>query len=345
MKKPPYRITSATRLKSAFPDSAELPDLVVRFADWLKGKPWGSVGCFNVQPGDAGDLAPADANISGAFAMVLRMPDGGLAGIWLTHESDATRAPFVLVSSGGELIELAPNFAGFLDRLARQVFSQFGPDADFLVAEDVAAQTDALQDWLAQQRDAQAQIKANAVKDYLKFDKGKAAKWLDAEMQRADEARKSDPALVALRDVLLRHRLTRKKRQSDPPQFGMATFRVFAAGDRMRIKKGIALIVTKGVNDLQEIDPAAEAELIPHLFKLREAHAQKKTGEGLWPSATLSLLMTGEVYIECNYDHPFAIGYKQFPAKRFADDHARYPRKTSKLQPWHKALIDAGKAD
>jgi hypothetical protein len=44
-------------IRGAFPPGIEAPSLLVDFADWLNGRPWGSVGCFSLQ-GQFSDQAP-----------------------------------------------------------------------------------------------------------------------------------------------------------------------------------------------------------------------------------------------------------------------------------------------
>ncbi len=337
-----YPIQALKRLQTAMPEDVVLPDLFVEFTKWLKGKPFGSVGSFEVEGGDASDLFPPRADIADQFGMVLRMGDGGQAGFWLKDTRDANEAPFVLMSSEGQFIALAPNFAGFLNRLVRQDFDLYDASGEFCVPEDVTSLAPELKKWLADQPDAMAQIKTDGVKDYTKYDKGRAQKWLDGCIASLEEEAKGDVHLAAISEILKRHRLISKVRNAKPPVFHVDYFRVFAAGDKMVVKGGAALEVTKGVNDLDDLKPAAEAELIPHLFAAREAYAKKKKGEGLWPSASLIVLGTGEIEIDPNYHHQFAIGYKSFPARLFAEDQARYPRKASKIQDWHKALIEKG---
>jgi len=52
----PYPI-DLDSIRGAFPPGIEAPPLLVDFADWLNGRPWGSVGCFSLQ-GQFSDRAP-----------------------------------------------------------------------------------------------------------------------------------------------------------------------------------------------------------------------------------------------------------------------------------------------
>jgi hypothetical protein len=73
-------------LVKAFPrpaDSSSLPPLLDRFGKWMAGKPWRSIGAF--------DLAVqwSDIHFAGGefhydqFALFMRMPDGSSVGYWL----------------------------------------------------------------------------------------------------------------------------------------------------------------------------------------------------------------------------------------------------------------------
>ena len=52
----PYRIDIES-IRRAFPPGIEAPPLLLDFAAWLEGRPWGSVGCFSLV-GDFTDSAP-----------------------------------------------------------------------------------------------------------------------------------------------------------------------------------------------------------------------------------------------------------------------------------------------
>jgi hypothetical protein len=52
----PYCIDIAS-IRRAFPPGIEVPPLLLDFAGWLDGRPWGSAGCFSLV-GDFTDLAP-----------------------------------------------------------------------------------------------------------------------------------------------------------------------------------------------------------------------------------------------------------------------------------------------
>jgi len=79
---PPYRI-DIDSIRRAFPPGIEAPPLLLDFAAWLEGRPWGTVGCFSLV-GDFTDSAPiADGSpLRDQFALFARLPEGSVVGCW-----------------------------------------------------------------------------------------------------------------------------------------------------------------------------------------------------------------------------------------------------------------------
>src|SRR6516225_4403883 len=82
---PTYEV-DLDELRRAFPNRsgpASLPALLTRFGKWLGGKPWRSVGSFDLalQWSDSG--FPGGERHYDEFALVIRLPDGSAAGYWL----------------------------------------------------------------------------------------------------------------------------------------------------------------------------------------------------------------------------------------------------------------------
>src|SRR5258708_5667306 len=107
-------------LVKAFPaegGSPSLPTLLARFGGWMAGKPWRSIGAFDLT------VEWSDAHFPGAeihydeFALFIRLPDGSAVGYWLAgrHLADA---PIVLLGSEGDFATLAPNLEALLARIA-----------------------------------------------------------------------------------------------------------------------------------------------------------------------------------------------------------------------------------
>lgn len=324
---------------AAFPDDVAEHPLLRPFLAWLGERPWGAVGYFEATPGNGDDLVPAEVNVDDDFAMVLRLPDGSLAGFWLAETRVIEEAPFVVFSSDGELEVAAPNFPCFLDRLASQDWSEYRASADFLVelpeeeddAESAPDATDELRAWLDAQPEVIEFIRRTQ-KSAEELDEGpegeRAQRWLDEKIDASEQALDADPVRAAIAATLGEAGI-----RSD-------AFRVFAAGGGMVIRRGMAIIEGPD-NKLQEIDETLEASLRPHLFAAREALARSKPGTGLWTSATVMVNRHVGVDINPSPDHALTIGNDAFPPENFAADQARFPRKASLMAPWLRELIDS----
>jgi hypothetical protein len=335
-----YRIDSDTTLKSSFPPDVKAPQLLLDFAAWLRGRPWGSIGAFSLKGGEIiGALLPSGATEDENFAMFIRMPDGGLAGLWFRESRDPMQAAFVHMDSEGGYAILAPNFALFLHRVSQSRFrDRDGSATEFLPqTDDAPDHTAELAAWLAAHPVA-ATIIENATSAELKYqDRGSAARWLDTLVRDLEQRERGDPHLAAIAAVAAQHRLCPASARKQG--FG-ETFQVYAAGESMTIRRGTLLIPQPNIERyLKPIKPVAEAELRAPLFAAREAHAQGAKGRGLWPSATLHVHADGTVTLQPNYGHPYAIGFDGFRAADFAADQTRFPRQPNQLEAWHRALI------
>ncbi len=160
-----------------------------------------------------------------------------------------------------------------------------------------------------------------------KLDGGRAQRWIDGKVEEAEEALKSDPVRAAIVQAL----------RSNGVKNG--AFRVFAAGDQMVIKGGLAIIEGPD-NKLTKLKESLVADLKPLLFAAREALADSKPGFGLWTSASLMVTAQGMVDINPSPDHELTIGNDAFPARLFAEDQVRFPRKASLMAPWLRELIE-----
>jgi hypothetical protein len=348
---PLYGVDSDAQLTTAFPKDIAPPQLLFDFAAWLRNKPWGSVGCFDVTAAEQIDkLLPLEADQNNHFAMCIWLPDGGLAGFWFKDTRDAMQAPWVHMDSEGQFSVLAPNFALFLQRLSQARFDSYHSGSDFLpraldaddedqVPPDLTA---SLAAWLAVHPVASSVLASASPSERAYEDDGQAQAWLDQLCNDIEAAKQADPHMRQLIAVVAQHQLHRAGKSAD---WSVESYRIFAAADTMVIRRGGLLIAHGDVDKLlTPLTPDAQAALTPPLFALRQALAQRKKGLGLWPSATLSIFNNGALDVQPNYDHAFAIGFAGFQARDFAADQARYPRTTSKLADWHLALIQQGAA-
>jgi hypothetical protein len=107
---PPYRIDLDSILR-AFPHQTEPPRLLLDFAAWLDGRPWGSVGCFSLV-GQFTDHAPVydGSPLRDDFALFLRLPEGSVVGAW--YGCGAAEPPIVVLGSEGQYEILAASLEG-----------------------------------------------------------------------------------------------------------------------------------------------------------------------------------------------------------------------------------------
>ncbi|MEY9885008.1 hypothetical protein [Bradyrhizobium sp. USDA 329] len=109
-------------IRGAFPPGIEAPRLLVDFAGWLEGRPWGSVGCFALQ-GQFADHAPIvdGSPLRDRFSLFMRLPDGSAVGGWYGAGLDRDNPPIVGLGSEGDYELLAPSLDGLF--AAKEVFS------------------------------------------------------------------------------------------------------------------------------------------------------------------------------------------------------------------------------
>lgn len=351
-KLPAYGVDSDMQLAKAFPEDIAPPQMLFDFASWLRGKPWGAVGCFDLTAAEQIDkLLPLEAQENHNFAMCIWLPDGGLAGFWFKDTRDITQAPFIHLDSEGQFSVLAPNFALFLLRLSQARFDGYKASSDFLPRALEADEDDEdmppdltgnLALWLESHPLASCMIDKASNSDLAYEDDGQAQLWLDLLCENIEAAKKADPDRVALTKVVALHKLHHCGKGS---KWSVESYRIFVAADVMIIRRGALMIPCADVDKrLTKISPDAQAALKPVLLALRENLAKSKKGQGLWPSATLCIFNNGEIDVQPNYDHEFAIGFEDFEAQAFMADQARYPRKAFKLAAWHAALVQQGDA-
>src|SRR5262245_38530761 len=103
----------------AFPPGSEPPPLLIDFATWLDGRPWGSVGCFEIV-GQFSDEAPIvdGGPLRESFALFGWLPEGSSFGAWLGAGDDVTSAPIVVLGSEGQHEILATSLEGLLAKIA-----------------------------------------------------------------------------------------------------------------------------------------------------------------------------------------------------------------------------------
>ncbi|WP_377830265.1 hypothetical protein ACFKHW_16460 [Bradyrhizobium lupini] len=142
----PYSI-DLDSIRGAFPPGMEAPPLLLDFAGWLKGRPWGSVGCFSLQ-GQFSDQAPIvdGSPLRDRFSLFMRLPDGSAVGGWYGAGLDRDNPPIVGLGSEGDYELLAPSLDGLLAKLTSQQFDNAW--SDLKPHDEVECQTVELAQWL-----------------------------------------------------------------------------------------------------------------------------------------------------------------------------------------------------
>jgi hypothetical protein len=139
----PYPI-DLDSVRRAFPPGTEAPTLLLDFAAWLSGRPWGSVGRFDLV-GTFSDQAFWNGYaLRNNFGLFMRLPTGSLVGTWYPSGLDAAVAAVVLLDSEGQWQILAASVEGLLARLALRNIEE----SDLAPDEDVEDATGALEAWL-----------------------------------------------------------------------------------------------------------------------------------------------------------------------------------------------------
>ena len=347
-------IAADDTLRRAFPQDIAPPQLLFDFAAWLSERTKRELGYYTLKPRDASDYVPAGVPVDDDLALFFRLSEGSAAGLWFGESRVPDTAPFVVMGSEGGLDIYAPNLACMLHRMAIDAFEEDYVEADFAFRANKANVTSDLLDWLKAHPVAWPIIEATQPADYFKCDDKSADRWLRALVDVHEDARLSDPDLLAIAQILQDLRYLPKSLDLD--LLGRVTlddmdkpgrryptvalgFRIFAADDRFRIFDGVAMI-PEAAHLLEEIPREAEDRLRGPILSLRERFAAENKGEGLWPSAKLSVSLINGVNLEPIYDLGYAIGYDDFPPVAFAADQARRPRAKRKLAAWHKDLLN-----
>jgi hypothetical protein len=209
-KKTAYQV-DLDELVKAFPSqagSASLPPLLRRFGEWMAGKPWRSIGAF--------DLAVrwSDLNVPGGefyydqFALFIKLPDGSSVGYWLAGR-DLAQAPIVFLGSEGAYATLAPNLETLLARIALGDFGNKGPGADFLYSDEdygegvVPDLRGALQEFLREQTGIQdLAALARKARPYS----SDFTQWVETAVETHRAQMQAHPVIQAMASILEKYR-------------------------------------------------------------------------------------------------------------------------------------------
>jgi hypothetical protein len=305
-----YRV-DLDSLQKAFPLWLETPPLLVEFAAWLEGRPWGGVGCFDLV-GQFSESAPLfdSSLLRNEFALFMRLPDGSAVGAWYPNAGDAALAPVVLIGSEGQHEILAPSPEGLLAKIALRQFE----DSDLHPHEEADDETEELAAWLRKRlgvKDLGMVLRApSPLPDFA----ATMEKWC-----RDREAYWSDhPAMKALSAPLLAHRPTGEN------PWDRTHFEVAMVGSQFQIR-----VLRRGRQSVEE------AELIePILRGLRDEMWREMPNLGLWYSMAFALYADGRIMPRFDYDTRPMIAEMPADLAQAKADLRRAPRPARWVPAW-----------
>ena len=332
----PY-IVRRESLPLAFPPGIEPPALLRDFADWLDGRPWGSLGCYRLQ-GTLSDEAPIvdGSALRREFSLFLYLPDGSLVGLWHPDGVPSAASPVVGLGSEGDAAVLAGSLDGFLVKLSRNAFaasawSDLAPaDADEeeeFEDEPETAMTDggALGDlaaWLLQRIGPE---RLNALADE-EPDQSVFPARMGAWMHQREAYWAEHPILREIGQTLAAHR----PRGENP--WDRTRFRAAVVGTLYE-----AQVYRAG----RQSFPEARA-IEPLLRALREAQRADDPDLGLWFEVEFALDREGYILPRFDYQGRPAIRGAPAPIEEARADLRRAPRPARWVPDWLGVPVQAG---
>nr|WP_247309969.1 MULTISPECIES: hypothetical protein [unclassified Bradyrhizobium] len=307
----PYPI-DLDSIRGAFPPGIEAPSLLVDFADWLNGRPWGSVGRFSLQ-GQFSDQAPIfdGSPLRDRFSLFMRLPDGSAVGGWYGAGLDRDNPPIVGLGSEGDYELLAPSLDGLLAKLTSQQFDKAW--SDLKPHDEVECQTDELAKWLAGQPIGDKAACDDGAAELPDF-RGFVEKW-----SRDREDYWANHRLMAELGWRLAAHLPKGKKPWDKTRFEVAIVG----------KQYEARVLTLGPQPFEE---AASIESL--LRDLREEMRKAQPELGLWHAMKFGLYVDGRVMPNFEYDVRPIIGGEPAQLSEAKADLARAPRPERWVPKW-----------
>jgi hypothetical protein len=308
----PYRIDIPS-IRRAFPPGLEAPPLLLDFATWLVGRPWGSVGCFDLR-GQFSDTAPVfdSSPLRDRFALFMRLPDGSAVGAWYAEGFDSGDPPIVGLGSEGDYGILAPSLAWLIVKLAAQEFGSAWHD--LAPHEDVECKTVELAQWLATRLAAEGlaplEQASTGLPDFRTF--------IETWSREREEYWANHPMMAELGWRLAAH-LPKGKNPRDKTHFEVAI-----AGAQFQ-----ARVFRRGPQAFEE---AGSIESL--LRELREEMRRDEPELGLWYTMSFGLYADGRVMPRFDYDARPMIGDAPADISEAKRDLARAPRPDRWVPTW-----------
>jgi hypothetical protein len=295
-------------IRRAFPPGTEPPPLLLDFAAWLTGRPWGSVGRFELV-GQFSDAAPIldGSLLRNHFALFMRLPEGSVIGAWYGAGLDAANAPIVMLGSEGQNDILAASLEGLLARIARRHFE----GRDFAPREDA---TDEMADWLAKRLGTRhLETLTAAPADLVDF-----AGWAERWSRDREAFWSTHPMMAEIAGHLIAHRPEGK----NPPD--RTRFEVAIVGRQFQVR-----VVCRGRQRIEE------ARLIePALCDLRDELWRTQPALGLWYSMSFALSADGRILPRFDYDTRPTIDESPADLAEARTDLLRAPRPGRWVPTW-----------
>ena len=312
MSEPTYQIDVAS-IRRAFPPGTDAPPLLLDFAGWLDGRPWGSVGCFDLR-GQFSDTAPLfdSSPLRDKFALFMRLPDGSAVGTWYGAGPDSPQAPIVGLGSEGEYDVLAPSLEWLIAKLAAQEFESAWHD--LAPNEDVECETVELAEWLTSRLAGGGLTPLEQASTGLPDFRGFADKW-----SRDREDFWANHTMMAELGWRLAAHLPKGKNPWDATRFEVAIVG----------KQYQARVLRRGPQAF------AEAGVIePLLRELREEMRRAQPQLGLWYGMAFALYADGRVMPRFDYDARPTFGEAPADLSEAKADLARAPRPERWVPAW-----------
>lgn len=327
MTREPY-IVRRESLPLAFPPGHEPPALLLAFADWLDGRPWGSLGCYRVL-GTLSDEAPIvdGSALRREFSLFLYLPDGSLVGLWHPGGVPSPESPVVGLGSEGDAAVLANSLDGFLVKLSRNAFadtawSDLAPsdeEDEAGIAEGCAL--DDLAAWLSR-RIGRERLTALADDEP---DQSVFPARMETWMHEREAHWATHPLLREIGQALSAH----CPRGTNP--WDQTRFRAAIVGTLFE-----AQVFRAGRQPLPE-----SFALEPLLRDLREAQRAEDPDLGLWFEVELALDGEDRILPHFDYQGRLVIGGVPAPVEEARADLRRAPRPARWLPDW---LVDPAQA-
>lgn len=338
-------VARADDIARQWPDGRDAPQIILDVADYMRDKPWLSLGATRLV-GDRMDdhWIENGADLWRDFGCFMRLPEGSRVAQWFREGEDGP-PPVVLIGSEGEQRILAPDLEAFLAAWA--LVAPFDKlqlskmEADVIVSGvPVVVPSDLLHDTNSEDDDEPV---ADGRPDFARFLEGKLGKPLKSFLKASPDSAPfkvffdswgttaqaeiaANNNLKAIAEIL----------DSDIPRGGKpwdrTSFKLAAIDNRLEIG---------GKNDPRNPMPEAQAAAIrPLVMAERTRRAEGvHAPRGLWHSAFIYLRSDGTCQIPADWSSPpkFFHGPPATGAE-LAAELAKFPRSPRWREPWMAEL-------